>query len=291
MTDTDTRIVNLLGSDLEFNANNHRYKIAGTKTYVPSVTTILNLLNKPFLVAWAANIGAEAVASLLQEVCSDDDRKEQTLEEAADWLGEAAHTAAKQAHAEKRDEGASVGTEVHNAVHQWHLDPVQVDPPESEAGQLAFGAFLEWWAGQNLKALEVERVVADPHGNYCGTLDLIAQSNDGAIHLVDIKTSNKSESNPLGMYPENVFQLAAYAMAFEAETGRIVDHAWIVAAGKDGRLASFCMDGADIERYAHGFNLLAEFLPILRGAEKHVRAAQKDEKARLAELADNEETT
>lgn len=287
MTDIDTPI---LGSDLEFNAKNHRYKIAGTKTYVPSVTTILGLLNKPFLVAWAANIGADAVAALLEEVCADEDRKGQTLEEAADWLGEAAHAAAKQAHAEKRDEGASIGTEVHQAIHAWHLDPMSVEPPENWSAQLAFDAFLEWWASQNLKALEVERIVADPHGNYCGTLDLIAQSNDGAIHLVDIKTSNKSDSNPLGIYPENLFQLAAYAMAFEAETGRMVDYAWIVAAGKDGRLASFCMDAIDIERYGHGFKMLAEFLPILREAEKHVRGAQKIEKARLAELASEEET-
>ena len=41
---------------LDFNEGKHIYKVEGE--YAPSVTTILNSINKPALIPWAASEGA-----------------------------------------------------------------------------------------------------------------------------------------------------------------------------------------------------------------------------------------
>ena len=60
-TDTEIIVVNQMVKDLPKKANAHtQYKLVdGTK--VPSVTTVLGILNKPALVKWANNLGLQGI--------------------------------------------------------------------------------------------------------------------------------------------------------------------------------------------------------------------------------------
>ena len=59
--------------ELEFSAGKHTYQVDGE--YVPSVTTILDVINKPALMPWAAAEGARWFKENTSVVPEQEDRK------------------------------------------------------------------------------------------------------------------------------------------------------------------------------------------------------------------------
>lgn len=276
----------LSSRDIEFNPRSHRYKIAGSKPaeYIPSVTTITGLLDKPFLVEWAAR---EAATEAALAVAGEEKLDEQTIA-ACIAVGRARHR-------ELRNEGASVGTAVHQRAKRilvpgWTPDPEEVIDGGIEA-DMAMEAFDEWWSqtqAEGWKVVHCERIVVHPSGMYVGTFDaLLKNEADGRHRLVDFKTSNQSPDNPLALYPEYMFQIAAYRAAIidspEYETLAIED-AQVVALGKQGQLGVTTIDGDQLNEYAVAFIHIAAMFPTYRAAERSIRAFNKAEKARRAEL-------
>jgi hypothetical protein len=286
----------LTSKDITFTAGNHRYHITDTKpkVYIPSVTTICGLLDKPFLVQWAANCASEAAvaAYMAHEGALDDEHVEAFI------------ATGKAAHRDVRDEGANVGTAVHHAV-KMALVPGWV-PPEDELvdggieAEMALMAFEEWHGehiiARGIEPLLVERIVVHPDGSYVGTFDLVAKapSEDSPTGFVletfDWKTSNQSDSNPCALYPEYLFQIAAYrrALMLSPEYDDILGahpwgQAWVVALGKNGQLSQTPLENEELEAYADAFMHLVEVMPVYRQAQSHIRAFNKAEKARRAD--------
>lgn len=283
----------LTSKDITFTAGNHRYHITDSKpkVYLPSVTTVCGLLDKPFLVQWAANCASEAAVRAFMEhegPLNDEDV-------------EGLIAVGKKAHRDVRDEGANVGTAVHHAI-KMKLVPGWT-PPEDEVvdggieAEMALIAFEEWYTEHIVEGgkipLLIERIVVHPDGSYVGTFDLVMQAPDGdsptgsVLETADWKTSNQSDSNPCALYPEYLFQIAAYrrALMLSPEYDEILGaHPWgkayVVALGKNGQLAQTPLENDELEQYADAFMHLVAIIGTYRAAQGHIRAFNKAEKAR-----------
>ncbi len=279
---TDTIITS---KDLDFNERTHRYKIAGSKPakYIPSVTTITGLMDKPYLFEWAAKEAANASTNFMAEQQGN----------ASDRVLQASVAVGRAAPREARNHGASVGTAVHQRI-KFFLDPEGEDPetyaPESFESELALEAFYTWNESylKDKKVLLSEQMVVHPTGLYCGTFDLLIQLEDGSYQICDFKTTNKSDANPLGIYPEYFMQLSAYRKAlidspeFPHITRDNIRSGMLIGTGKDGSLSSPEISGDDMDRYENAFMLLAAILPAYRAMEADVRKMNKQYKERLS---------
>jgi len=138
---------------------------------VPSVTTILGILDKPALVKWAWQCGIDG----------EDYRK-------------------------VRDKAADIGTIAHYLIECYLKkeapDLRDYSQDNIEKAQISFNAFLDFEKGHHLKPIVIEQTMVSNKYKFGGTIDLIAEM-DGVIQLIDFKTSK-------GIYPEMIIQLSAY---------------------------------------------------------------------------------
>lgn len=159
------------------------YRIKGLS--LPSATTVCGAFPKPFLVPWAAKMGAKAVL--------DDPERYNTAEKAA-----AAVSGIKEAAAER-------GKIVHAVVEAWakgaDLDTYVV-PDEYQGYKRAIAGFVRTCGPT---PLHVEVIVYNLTHGYAGQADLIAKIG-GEVWLLDFKTSKT-------VYPDYRLQLAAYKNA------------------------------------------------------------------------------
>lgn len=199
-----------------------------------SVTSILNALDKPALLYWAAEQTAKAAIASARSLPA---RVEEEGEDAVvKWLRDARFRS-------RKDElsAAQLGTTVHGLAERWVLDGARPDTDviesdirhhvQIEGDALAtevvtvsamldhFGGFLDEFA-PGFEAAEL--AVYSPTYGYAGTLDGIATIGGRRV-VYDIKTTRKvtdSRGNPSGPYPEVALQLAAYRHAELAATWR-----------------------------------------------------------------------
>ena len=169
------------------------YKTADGKR-VPGVTTILGVINKPALVKWANNLGLQGIDS-------------------------SAYV----------DETARVGTLAHEMIQEYLGGP-EWDREAYDAGQVdlaenAVISFFEWevQTGNRMGTLNIELPLVSEINRYGGTVDWYGEI-DGKRWLVDIKTSK-------GLFPEHVFQVAAYWMLL-CENGYPVDGVRLLRVGR-----------------------------------------------------------
>lgn len=166
------------------------YLRPSTGERAPSVTTILDVLNKPALPRWSAlEVARYAVANRAAWEQLDDPA-------AVDLL--------KRAPWRTTTEAADTGTDLH-AVAETILGGG--DPPATApaAWVARFRQFLDTWRPE---PLEVEATVWGTTGglSYGGTCDLLADLPGVGRAVIDLKTGK-------GVYPEVSLQLAAYLMA------------------------------------------------------------------------------
>lgn len=181
---------------LKFYEASHRYKLDGE--WVPGVTTILGVLNKPGLTKWAATAVAEYVAD---------------HQEAVEHLYEAGRlpmvSMLKETPWQQRDTKAERGTKFHDYIARI-LGGEEPDVPQSQIPLVENGiAFLEQY---DVQPVLIEAPVGSRKHRYAGTLDLIADSKLGRIAL-DWKSGKR-------VYNSVAFQIAAYCFAdFEGIDG------------------------------------------------------------------------
>lgn len=157
-------------------------------TRVPSVTTVLGILNKPALVGWANKQGLQGI----------DIRR--TVNEAAE-IGTLAHYL----------------IECHLTREKENLS--EESPERRAAAYEAYGNYFEWLQAYDMESIMAEGIlVSDTHG-YGGTFDAYVKI-DGRREVLDFKTS-------AAIYPEHVYQLAAYRELL-VEHGHPVDAIRIV---------------------------------------------------------------
>jgi hypothetical protein len=173
-----------------------RYYTIDGKTY-PSVTSILDVLNKPQLANWAARLTRNYIKRELCALSRVNSFEDLNLD---NLLAKSATE-----HDRVRNAAADHGIAVHNSIAYVgnksdvpHNDPVSI-------------AFREWQDAAKFEPIASERLVFSREHGYAGTADLIGTSN-GRLALLDIKTGR-------GVYPEYKLQLAAYAVAWGEISG------------------------------------------------------------------------
>ena len=199
---------------LTFEEIKHTYFYEGKK--VPSVTSILSIVNKPALINWAANMAADYFKGQIEPGKSYDEIQLNTI-----WKD------AKSAHYKKKVETGDIGT----FVHQWVEDYIKgknPPPPVNDDLKASTERFMKWQKDEKVKFLSSEQVIYSKINNYCGTLDFICKIN-GKLYLGDLKTSS-------GIYKtEHGMQVSAYRMAREEEfTNEKYTGGAIIRIGRDG---------------------------------------------------------
>jgi hypothetical protein len=164
------------------------YKLADGKR-VPGTTTVLGVLNKPALVAWANRLGLEGVDS-----------------------------------SRYVDESARIGTLAHYLV-QCHLTKQEPDLSqygrfEIDKAENALISYFEWEKSRNIVPIENELPLVSEAYGYGGTIDFIGMIDE--IHTIcDFKTGS-------GIYDEHYYQVCAYRQlaienGFEVNQVRILN--------------------------------------------------------------------
>lgn len=194
---TETHVTKLYDGtvDLVFYPNSHQYKVDGKR--LPSVTGIIGIYDKPALLNWAVN---QCVAYLKPY-------KDQPV--TAEILA-----AMPKEWRKVRDEAAQIGTDFHAFAEAF----AKGEKPKLPDGPARFAAdaFMQWVTEHHFKPVAIERRILSRQEWYAGTVDVIAEI-DGELTVLDYKTSKKPFKGI--MYDEWRLQLAAYALAFEEETG------------------------------------------------------------------------
>lgn len=259
---------------LVYYPRSHRYKLDGT--WVPGVTTVLGVLNKPAIAKWAASQVAEYVADHRDTI------------DALHAAGRGPLVAAlKEIPWQRRDDAASRGTRLHDFADQI-VRGVEVDVPDELVPVVEnVVRFMDEWA---IEPVLVEQVVASRTHRYAGTLDLIARYRHPATGATgcaiwDYKSGKR-------IYASTAFQLAAYAGAeFYGERGD--EHPLPKVDSAFG--VHIRADDYDVVPLPLGVGIFREFLTIREAFDINKRAEGKwDEPGsgyvgapiRTAELAD-----
>jgi hypothetical protein len=234
---------------LKFFPASHRYKLDGQ--WVPGVTTILGVLDKPAIPKWAAKSVAQYVAQNREGI------------EHLWTMGERAVVdALKGIPWEQRDQAGVRGTDVHDFAERI-LNGQEVDVPEHLVGHVeSCIAFMEEW---HIRPVLVEAAVGSREHSYGGKLDLVADSSQAPRAIFDWKTAAS------GIYKEAAFQLVAYAFAdFHGENG---DEKPMADLGIEESFGVHIRaDGYDVYPLAYGRDVFEEFVTIRRAFDINKRA-------------------
>jgi hypothetical protein len=112
--------------------------------------------------------------------------------------------------------------------------PGDLEWAESDEVTNGFNAFLDWWRQTDVEILEVERLIYSEQYFYCGKTDFLGRRN-GKLLIGDFKTGGSG-----GLWEDQLYQLTAYAMAIEEETGDVIEDGLIVHLGKKtGRFTEY----------------------------------------------------
>lgn len=186
------------------------WKIKEIKEQLLSVTWILWIVNKDYLIKWAVDLCKNYLLTIVDngsEVIRND-----IIEAACQY--------------EKiRDKAWDIGTLAHKRAEDF-INDMNIWLPENPKVQNAVNGFLEWTIQHNVKFLKSEMFVFSKKYNYVWTADAIAII-DWKKYLIDFKTSNKIDILWYWM------QTVAYLKAYEEETGDKLDGIIIVRFSKE----------------------------------------------------------
>ena len=226
------------------------YEVDGVE--VPSVTTIIgHYKNMAGLLGWYFTNGYELGCKVGKD-----------LVPAPEKLTKVMHA--------KRDLAGDVGTAIHHLI-QCHIQNIQADPlifatlaeGDTATVQTIFVRFKEWWTKQNIKRIVATEISLTSESHlFGGTMDLVAEREDGTAIIMDWKTSRE-------FYQEMLLQLSAYRELC-AECLQInIEKAYIIRLSKQNKsITAFPVEAQDM-RHA-----LEKFLALRRiyDMESHLTA-------------------
>ena len=187
-------------SEFYFDEATHTYWLGDAK--MTGTTTILGVIAKPMLIPWAANMAIDYVIA-------------NSSKEAVDTNGFLMVTPevlkeARTAHARRRDQRASEGTDTHALVEEYVKDCIANHKGKAqpyETGDTQLSQFVAWALENKITFLESEKVMYHPEWFVGGTTDLLFKMG-GKKYIADIKTSK-------AVYYEAHVQMAAYRAMLE----------------------------------------------------------------------------
>jgi len=203
---------------MEYDPIKHMYTANGLR--IPSVTTIVGVIDKPALIYWAVN---ETVGYLKDVLQPNTPYNEMQIEAILDD--------AKSARFRKSQKALNIGSQAHDWVERYIKSKVLKTPepsiPDYPPVAYAVHSFLEWEAEQSdIEYISSERRLYSFEHMYSGTVDITLRVG-GELVVADLKTSK-------GIYPEYFLQCSAYAKAIEEEDGEKVSSLMVIRIPKDG---------------------------------------------------------
>jgi hypothetical protein len=176
------------------------------------ITSALQIISKPFLIQWSANMACDYVKNNLKDLKDLD----KVLQEA------------KVAHRKKKEKAGSWGTDVHLLISDFIK--TGIEPEEKDETKLkAFNNFKKWAEDNKVKFLESEKHLYSKNMWTGGIMDLMFEM-DGKKYIGDIKTSS-------GIYNEAFYQIAGYhLMLKDMGQGEDVEGYIVINLKKDGTM-------------------------------------------------------
>ena len=220
---------------LNFREDKHWYSVDGD--YVPSVTTILNVISKPALMPWAVKMGAEWFRDNRKDYLKGDIKLEDMIK------------GIKGAYRKKSQDALNLGEEVHAWCEQAIKFKLGVGTmpsmPDNEVVRESIENFRDWTKENDVKWLSSEEKIYNRKYKYAGTVDAIAEVN-GVFGVIDFKTSKR-------LYDEYDLQVSAYGETIEDIYGRDCESSWLLRFDKeDGSFESKELQSGD-----HAENFMA----------------------------------
>lgn len=185
----------------DFGGNSHAYYWVERGYFVPGVTSVLRILDKPALLQWAANKATDYVRQSMPENANKAKIGEICDKAKSEWR-------------RIRDEAGDIGTQVH-AMAEALFNGLPIQVPSDPRAQNGLKALQEWIKANDVRPIEQERIVFSKSVFVAGTMDLLCALN-GKLAQVDFKTGS-------GIYPEHLFQTGMYRDAFQEETGERIE--------------------------------------------------------------------
>lgn len=235
--------------------------LSGEKlAFLPGVTGVLGVINKPLLIPWATNQGiARAVSSILalmggfkdEEIESNATlisagikvakKKDEFVPALAAFLADKfgiSHRSIELTHEsiasivessimapEKiKKEAADLGTMAHQVFDRVVKGETVKIEDVPEAVRVPVKSFLDWLDGSGIQLIMGDTRVASIMEGFGGSLDALGWK-DGQYGILDWKTSS-------GIWPEYALQVAAYAQGFEETFGVPIGWAEIIRFDK-----------------------------------------------------------
>jgi PD-(D/E)XK nuclease superfamily protein len=228
--------------------NVERVDVDGTRYYrvqepgrepvlLPSVSTILDVINSPHLVTWAAKVSTEY---LRRHLPADRVMEQPRLLELLDQ--------ARVQHQVLASEAAAVGTDVHALIEAYVCCQEVCLAGVDRKVRRCVEAFQRWWSASHLTTVATEFPVWNLEVGYAGTLDILAEDAAGAFLILDTKTSTHVSD-------KWALQVVAYKCALESmnpdtRVGRLI----IVKVGRqDGKLRVIEVQPRDFDRLKQVF--------------------------------------
>jgi hypothetical protein len=163
---------------------------------LPSVTTIIGILDKPQLTKWKMREAAKAALLVPPP------QGEEPLERFADRAIEYAMS--------QVGEAADLGTKIHNAIENLMRGSAE-EPSEEMLPYVK--PVLEWMRSVGVKVTHSEIVLVNAVHGFAGRVDALFTWGDGfgKMGILDFKTKKTKEGEKVEAYDEHLLQLAAYA--------------------------------------------------------------------------------
>lgn len=209
-------------------------------TVIAGVSSVLQLVPKPYLVAWAGLVATEKAVELLNEpeitkirqwLIKYMDKYQCTAYEAIKAARKQFPILAKIAkgHEAKGNEAKETGTDAHNALEAHVLGKDY--KCTTEGGVKALQSFKD--SAITLTDVITERAIISRQHSYAGRYDLVCKIGDKLV-LADWKTNKRdARYNPSGAHMENFIQMGAYAFAHQEEFGVWVDDLAVINVDKE----------------------------------------------------------
>ena len=161
---------------------------------LPGVTTLVGLIDKPFLAPAANKLGLQGIDSVKH------------------WA-----------------ELAIIGRCVHEMIF-CNLANLKLDLKDYTTRQIgqaenAFGKFREWKKRHTIDAIMLEEPLVSEKFQFGGTMDIYAKVDRRYLELIDAKSGS-------GIWPDMWLQMAGYSLLLE-ESGFRVDRRRILNIGRD----------------------------------------------------------
>ncbi len=180
------------------------YEVDGHPDLFPSVTSVLNVLDKPGLKYWAVKQTLLSTADELAASQAEAGERPLTADEIRQRVMQC-----QGADRVALQKAGDFGTRAHDAIDQLIAGSRGEDLCIDADIKQTVKNFWDWWveSGVTLDP-RGDTMVHSPRYGYAGALDALGLTRDGKLMVCDWKTSN-------AVYESHVMQVAAYAKAVE----------------------------------------------------------------------------